>query len=1012
MKKHFLLASVLFSASLMAQDGRQLSGQIKDEQGFELLGATVQVKGTSNGTVTDFDGNFILDGISEGDILIISYVGFESKEIVVGKNNTFNIVLEEDASDLEEVVVIGYGTSKSKDLTSPITTISADEITSMSSTSAMSAVQGKVPGVTIVNTGVPGESPSVSIRGVGSIQNSSPLYVVDGMFLDDINFLSPNDIETMSILKDASAAAIYGVRAANGVVLITTKGGGKNKKPTVTYDGYYGLQTVTQRLEMANSAQYADFMRQSGNQGYINYVNKSLELYGAVAGTVDGPNTGTPAISTDWYDALIQNVAPIHNHNLSVIGGTEKSSYAFSTGYMNQEGMMNATGGYDRINLRGKVDYDVTDMFKVGFSTILTHEHRQIDDNAAWFNAYTASPLYPIYDNSLSDEASYPKKFAAPTDLGYDTYYSNPMATAYYKGDRHSNITRILPNVYFELRPFSKLDLAFRSSMNMDIAFGLSKTYTPEYKVGNAQNTTNSLSKTTALDFDYIWDNTLTWKESWVDHNLTSMAGFSIRQENNRWLTGTAQDVTNKDYLSSGNAETRTSNDGGARFRGMSAFARFSYDYQYKYLLSLTMRADGSSKYQEKWGYFPSVGLGWVISEENFAVGLKDSNVDFLKLRASWGMLGNDRVPANDGFSSISVGGLGNSGVYDGNLIPGMINNTVFSNLNWEVVHETNVGIDADFFDHRLNAEVDYYSRDTKDMVILTTLPMGNGHVLRNSGCVRNSGFEVMVNWTDRIGEDFTYSIGGNITTIKNEVRDLSGEPYLQTGSAEFPQRSIVGHELYSFYGWKMDGIYQNQAEIDACPIAKANGLKPGDIRFVDKTGDDVLDDKDRQLLGSPNPNLTYGINLGVGYKGWNLSAAFAGVSGNTIFNRRRADITKHGANNMDANLVESVWRGEGTTNDTPSAAGMFNTFNTGRMSDFYLESGSYFRVQNIRLSYDFPKAMIKKAKLKDVQLYLNADRPFTYYTSNGFTPEVAGGIDQQVYPIASTFSFGAKVSF
>lgn len=1004
MIKQLCIAFLLIGHLVLAQDAKKITGMVLDDLGYQLPGAAILIKGTMNGVTSDFDGAFELNGVKAADVLVVSFIGLKTQEIVVGSNVAFRIVLENDASSLDEVVVIGYGTSKSKDLTSPIVTVSAKEITSMSTSSAMGAVQGRVAGVTIVNSGVPGEGPSVSIRGVGSISNTNPLYVVDGMFLDDINFLSPNDIESMSILKDASAAAIYGVRAANGVVLITTKGGGKNRKMHVTYDGYYGVQSVTQRLDMANTTQYASFMRASENGGYIAHVDAAILRYG-------GAN-GIPAVSTDWYDELIRNNAPIHNHNLSLTGGGDKSAYAFSLGYFGQDGIMDANGQYNRINLRTKVDYDVSSKLKIGFSTILTKEDRTIDDNSAWFQAYVNSPMYPVFDPSQDEEESYPLKFANPHNLGYDTYYTNPLGRAYYHGDSESAITRFLPNVYAELKPWSNLDLTIRSAMSMEFVYGAARNYVPAYKVGNSIQNLNSLSKTTNWDYDYVWDNTITWKTNWGRHNLTSMAGFSVREENYRWLNGTAQGVTNKDYLHTGNADTRTSNDGGDRFRGMSAFARFSYDYKFRYLLSFTMRADGSSKYQEKWGYFPSVGAGWVVSEEPFAERLRNWKFDYLKLRASWGMLGNDRVPANDGFASLAVGNIDNSGIFDGALVPGMVNNTVFSNLAWEVVSETNIGIDTKLLDFRLKLEADYYSRDTKDLVINTTLPMGNGYVLKNAGSVRNSGIEIMVNWEDRIGKDFRYQIGTNITTIKNKVLDLSGEPYVQTGSAEFPQRTVVGHELYSFYGWQVQGVYQNQTEINASPIALANGLKPGDFKFADRNGDDVLDDSDRTLLGSPNPDFTYGINLGVGYKNFNLLATFQGVQGTTIFNRRRADINKHGRNNIDANLSDALWTGEGSTNKTPSAAGMFNPWNTGRLSTFFLEDGSYFRVQNIRLSYDLPKALLNKTKLGATQIYVNADRPFTFFSSNGFTPEVPGGIDQQVYPIPAIFSLGAHITF
>ncbi|WP_075602294.1 SusC/RagA family TonB-linked outer membrane protein [Saccharicrinis aurantiacus] len=1001
MIRKFLFMFLLLSQVVLAQETVTVTGHVFDDSGFELPGASVIIKGTTTGASTNLDGYFELPGVNASDVLVVSFIGLISQEVTIGNQTNLRVVLKSDASDLEEVVVIGYGTSKSKDLTSPIASVSADEITSMNSSSAMTAVQGKVAGVNIVNSGVPGEGPSVSIRGVGSIQNSNPLYVVDGMFLDDINFLNPNDIETMSILKDASAAAIYGVRAANGVVLITTKGGGKNREMQVTYDGYYGVQSVTQRVEMANSAQYAELMRASGNG---RFVDNAIAKYG-------GAN-GVPGVSTDWYDELIKSTAPIQNHNLSITGGNDKSAYAFSVGYFSQDGIMDATGGYDRFNLRGKVDYEVSSKLKIGFGTILTQEHRMIDDEQAWFQAYVNNPMYPVYEQENSGN-SYPVPFDNPHDLGYGTYYSNPVSRAYYHGDNSSDITRFMPNIYAELKPWDNKDITLRSSMNMDFRYGAATLYTPEYVVGNNQQLVNNLSKTTNWNYDYVWDNTATVRNNWGGHSLTSMVGFSVREENYRWLNGTAQNVTNKDYLSSGDADTRRSDDGGARFRGMSAFTRFSYDYNHKYLLSLTMRADGSSKYQQKWGYFPSLGAGWVISQEDWASGLSNANVDFLKMRASWGLLGNDRVPGNDGFASIANGGLGDSGIFGGtNLVPGMVNNPIFTDLEWEMVDEKNIGIEAKMFDYRLSTEVDYYNRETRNMVILTTLPMGNGHLLQNAGSVRNSGVEVMVNWSDKIGDNFHYSIGGNITTIKNVVTDLSGEPYLQTGTAELPQRSYVGGSLYSFYGWQTDGVYQTQAEIDACPIAQDNNLQVGDFRYKDLNGDGQIDDNDRTTLGDPNPDFTYGINVAVGYKGWTLAANFQGVQGVSILNARRADINKHPENNVDANLYHSLWTGPESTNSAPSAEGLYRSWNNGRLSDALIEDGSYFRIQNVRLSYDIPRTAMEKIGLQAAQVFVNMDRPFTFFNSNGFTPEVPNGIDYSVYPVPAIFSLGARINF
>ncbi|MEH0158049.1 TonB-dependent receptor [Limibacter armeniacum] len=1008
-RKSGMLLSLLLLACLWSGVAKAQSitvrGTVQDQASEPIIGANIVIKGSTQGTITNFDGNFSLQIPSGTETLMVSYIGYLSQEVEVNNQTQFNIILEEDMEQLEEVVVVGYGTAKEKDLTSPIATVNADDITAMSSTSPMQSIQGKVPGVTITNSGAPGEGPTVRIRGVGSLQNSDPLYVVDGMFVDDINFLNPNDIESMSILKDASAAAIYGVRAANGVVLITTKGGKKGTKMRVSYDGYYGVQKVTQRLKMANSEQYANVMNASNNADYAAVIQKSIDMYG-------GEN-GIPAVSTDWYDVLLRDSAPIQSHNIGLNGGTEKATYSFGVSYFDQEGMMDATGMYKRLGLRGKADFDVSDNLKIGMSMNLTNEQRQVDDGNAWFNAYTNSPIYPVMDNSLSDDRAYPVKFANPHDLGFSTYYTNPAAVAYYRGDDISKATRFLPTIYAELRPFSAKDIVFRSAMNMDFRFNRSRKYTPEYIAGDNIQQINLLDKSHTWNSNYVWDNTVTWYNTLGEHNLNVMAGFSARQQQWYTLRGTAQGTTLPDYIDGADAATTTAYDDGERFHGLSAFTRVSYDYKERYLLSLTMRADGSSKYQQTWGYFPSIGAGWIISDEPFMADVADKGVSFLKLRASWGRLGNDHVTHNDGFATVSSGGLDDSGIFgDAILVPGMINQTNYTDLKWEVVEELNFGLDSRFLNDRLSFEADYFIRDTKNLVIRTTLPNGNGTLLQNTGSVRNSGLELVMNWSDQIGTDFSYSVGGNFTKLHNEVTSLADQPYIMTGSAEFPQRSEVGSPIYSFYGWKTDGVYQNQAEIDADPIAVANGLKPGDFRYVDTNGDGVLDNDDRQLLGDYQPDFTYGLNMNLQYKGWSLAAAFQGVGGVTIFNRRRADINKHGLNNLDANLAENLWSGEGSTNAYPSAEGLFNTWNNGKFNDFFLEDASYFRIQNVRLAYSLPKSALDKLRMSAAQIYVNADRPYTFFNTNGFTPEVIDGVDQSVYPIPAVFSLGANLTF
>ena len=493
------------------------------------------------------------------------------------------------------------------------------------------------------------------------------------------------------------------------------------------------------------------------------------------------------------------------------------------------------------------------------------------------------------------------------------------------------------------------------------------------------------------------------------------MLGNSVRSENHRSLWGAATGVPGGFeeymYLSQGNADGRTTGDGGSSYRGVSYFGRLTYDYKSKYLLSLTMRADGSSKYQETWGYFPSVGVAWNVTEEDF---MKDQNIfDYMKIRASWGKLGNDKVAASDGFASINQN-LGTSGVFGPGIIPGYTNLIYFSYLGWEVVNETNAGINFTSLDNRLSVEADWYYRLTQNAVISAPLPMGAGNLAGNNGEILNTGFEVAVNWSDRINKDFSYSIGANISTLKNEIKDLNGLPYLYGGSSEFRTISKVGGELNAFYGHEIVGVYQNEDQILADPIAVSNGLEPGDFIYKDQNGDKVIDDADRTVLGSYIPNFNYGINLGLGYKKFELSMLMQGQTGNQIANRKRGDRRWQTDVNYDAAMVENRWTGEGSTNSYPSAAGMVKPWNISKFNSFYIEDGSYFRIQNIQAAYTFEK----NSKLPSIRLSLTAERPFTSFKANSFSPELSGssdasmGFDTQVYPLAATYTFGLRIIY
>ena len=986
---------------------KTVKGVVLDQSNQPVIGASVQVNGTTTGAVTDFDGNYELKNVPDNAVITFSYIGMKTKE-VKATDTTINVTLEDDLQKLDEVVVIGYGAAKAKDLTSPITVVKGEELLSVPATSPMAAMQGKVAGVNVVNSGTPGSGPRVSIRGTGSFTNSSPLYVVDGMFYDDINFLNNSDIQEMSVLKDASAAAIYGVRAANGVVIITTKKGKRNQNAKITYNGYVGVQSATNVLKMANSQQYATMLLEANYDAYVSTMKASIDRYGGSYADADFHNW-TYGANTDWYNELLRK-AVITNHSLGISGGSEKAVYSLGVSYLYQDGIMDADNNYKRMNFRAAVDYDATSWLKVGFNGVFSNSTQILPNNSAWKEAFNAPSIYPVYDENNAEAT--PEKFASPASVGFTSNFYNPVATAQYNNSRNENY-QVLSNFYAQFNILPE-KLNFKTSYSYDYTGTRGRTYIKPYYVSSwQQKSVSELTKSTTNYYNYIWDNTLTYNDRFGDHKVGAMLGYSMRQQQYRYLWGKASNVPEgKDEylsLSQRDADGVTLGDDGYSYRGQSYFARLNYDYAGKYLLMFTMRADGSSKYQEKWGYFPSVGAAWVMSQESF---MQDQKVlDYLKLRASWGRLGNDHVAASDGFASISTGNSA-SGVFGNTTIPGFQNTSYFSYLKWELVDETNVGVNFSTLNNRLNVDLDWYYRMTKRAVISPRLPFSNDVLAGNYGEILNTGFDISANWSDRIGNDFKYSIGLNLSFLKNEVKDLGGTDYVKGGKTI----NMVGEEMNSFYGFKVVGVYQNDAECAADPVAVANGLVPGDFKYEDVNKDGVIDGNDRQTLGAYIPNLTYGLNFGLSWKNLDFELTTYGQAGAQMYNRKRALRYSQSNFNFDEAQYTNRWTGEGSTNEHPSAAALVKGWNVSdqKVNSYFVESADYFRIQNITLAYNFRNIKMGNYTLPGIRVSVTADRPFTTFKANAFTPELsdAEGWDVEVYPLTSTYTLGVQIDF
>ena len=1003
MKKVILLLSFAFMvSSLFAQNHLIVKGKLTDATGQGIPGVSIVVKGTTTGTITDVNGFYRLETPPQAT-LVYSFIGYQTREIPVQNRTTIDVQLQDQSVSVDEVVVVGYGTQKVKDLTSSISTVKSEELAKTPSSQAMQALQGKVAGLQVVSSGAPGDSPTIRLRGIGSYpgkNNEAPLYVVDGMFFDNIDFLNSSDIASISVLKDASAAAIYGVRAANGVVLIETKSGGYNKKTEISYDGYYGTQVAQNVLKMANSEQFAAMALESGSVSDAGFIQNAMQRYGR-----SRINPNVPDVNTDWFKEIIRPAA-IQNHNFSVSGGSQRASYSLGTNYFSQEGILKMKNDYERFNLRSKLDFKANDWLTMGGNVIFSNAVKYGQEADAWNLAYFAVPIMPVYDES--NTTATPIHYASAQDLGYRSG-QNPFPTLEFNNNR-LNIKKLLANFYlkFDLIPQK---LSFKSTYNQAFTYLYERNVNLPYYISNGfQRPDATLKKTTSEYYDQIWDNILTFSNSFGKHNLVVMAGASYRDESFNSLSAQGLnfpiDHEQSWYINQAATIPVTGvKDDGSRQYGMSYFGRISYNYNDRYLLYATMRADGSSKYQQKWGYFPTIGAGWVISEEKFLKNFKP--VNFLKLRASWGQLGNDHIQASDGAIITNVVTTAVNGV----LVSGTTTSSTYSSLKWEVTEETNVGLTARMLTNRLSVDADYYIRDTKNAAINVNIPAIGGSVLKNVGIIRNSGFEMALNWSDKLSDKIRYQIGANFSTLKNEVRDLYGQPYIDGGTAEFRQRSIVGQPLLAFFGRQVTGVYQNQAEINADPVAVANGLVPGDLKYKDQNGDKVINDDDRVVLGSYFPTLMYGATLGITYQNFEFTANLMGQTGNKILNRKRGELIWTSDGNLDADLAINRWHGEGTSNKYPSSAGLRKGWNQ-KMSDYFVEDGSFFRIQNIQLAYNIKGKHLFGTLIPETKVSLTADRPLTVFKYNGFNPEVANGIDTQMYPIPSVYTIGLNIKF
>lgn len=1006
MKQILLFFSLLFIP--IVSFSQEIKGKVVDESGEPLIGVTIQALQSQKYASTDFDGNFSIQA-QQGENLKFTMVGFG--DLTVSASSDMNVVMKVAINELDDVVVIGYGSQKKADITGSIAVVSEEDLANRPNTSAISSIQGKVAGVIINNAGNPGGQPSIDIRGIGSISGRNVLYVVDGVLTTDIAYLNPNDIESMSILKDASSSAIYGIRAANGVVIITTKSGKKDGAENVrfSYDGSIGMQTTTNIPKYANSADY------------IRLYNEKLQF----EGNTDPNNLLTldqfNGVDTNWMDEILRKSSIINSHNLSAAGASEKSNYSIGIGYFTQDGILEAGRGvnsgedFKRVTARLNDVIKVTDRFRIGGTLAYTKTN---SNNATYpFQIARITPsVIPVFNN----DGSYG---TAPGGVALGTAGNNNprMTLDLFRGK--SEATRTLLSGFAEFDIFKSL--TYKANVSRDFLANESYSYTPEFtSLGTTTLNPSRLSKSNGKVDDVLFENTLTFTKSIDKHRVVLLAGGSkqTRKTSNSSFSVLNVPFEGSDstlYLNLGTPGTLTNllqnveGGEGNEIRFQSVFGRLQYAFDDKYLLNATIRRDGASVYNfdgnQKTATFPSVGIGWVVSNENF---MANSGIDFLKVKASWGQLGNATISRQFDQTASNV-----PGAFFGD--PSQLNQAISitqlvdTSIDWEVVEGTDIGIELKALRNRLSIETSYYRKETKDGIFnVTSIPTSGlgGTLFTNAGSFENKGFEFSLNWNDKINDKLSYSLYGNFTTIDNQITEVLGGSFFNTGLGLFGnqiKRYEVGQELGAYYGYVTDGVIQTQAEADAL------GSRVGAFKFKDLDGNGVVDENDKTFLGSPIPNLTYGFGFNITYVNVDFGAEFQGVSGNEIYNFNRN--SRFGNENWDQDFVDNHWSPSNPTNSYPAPN---SDQNSSRPSSFYVEKGDYFRIRNVQLGYTLPTSILDRVKIDKLRLYVSAQNPFTSFKYNGFSPELGNqslenlGVDNNAYPLTAIYSFGINLNF
>ena len=1038
-----ILLFILASAVMVAQQVNVTGRVAARSDGSPIPGVSVVQQGTSMGTITDSEGHYSLSA-EMGATLVFSFIGMDTREVVVNSSE-INIEMEESWTDLDEVIVVGYGVQKRSVVTAAISSVSAEDLNNAKPSRIEDVLKGKVSGVQITqSSGQPGADSKVRIRGIGTVNNSEPLYIVDGMAVDGgISYLNPTDIQSVEILKDAASAAVYGARAANGVVLVTTKSGGKGKA-TVSYDFSYGWQNPWKKREVLNAREYMIVMNEAlANDGQTpRYTAEQV----AAAGK-----------GTDWQDETFNYNAPVENHQFSIQGGNDEGSYFLSFGYYNQEGIVGGNFGksnYERYSIRANNNYTVFEAddrsflnkIRVGInagysrdksSTIETNtEYGSVLGSALAFN-----PLVPVYaEDPEAVLADYPhavsdangKVFSLPP-AGFQEI-ANPVAMLHAPQNGYGNSDKFVSTFWGELDVLP--NLKFKSSYGVDLAFWGNDGYTFEHFLASQgkNHTQSHVYSNMHRGFRWQLENTLSYSVSLNEaHNFTALLGQSAMEYTLRELWGDDYDLLENDpskaninYAIADRALERVAGGTGgySSVTLASYFGRLDYNFREKYMFQATVRRDGSSRFgaNNKWGVFPSFSAGWNITNESFMEG-RPEFIDHLRIRGSWGINGNERI-GEFRYTSLMDGGqnyyfgAGDDMAMQYGASPSKLPNP---DIKWEETEQINLGFEARLWRSALTFGFDYFKKTTSGMLMDQPIPryVGKGAPMANAGEMENSGLEFELGFKNNIGE-FSYYINGNASLLSNKLIKLgneSGEAIYENAGASGVGPYIKGQngEVYPFfYGYKTDGILQNQAEANAYNAAYDKKAQPGDVRFVDVDGNDVIDDHDRVKIGKGMPDWTFGLNLGGDWKNFDLNAFFQGSLGNDVFDfSTRGDIP---AMNRPAWILDR-WTGEGTSNKLPRLTNA-NPNGNWASSDLYIKDGSYLRLKNLQLGYTLPATISQRVSISKLRLYVAGENLLTLTGYDGFDPELASGdyftigVDKGIYPQARTISFGANITF